>query len=78
MLKNYSISFTKEATMRTTLDLPKNLMDNAMKITKEKTKTGLIIKALQNIIQKNKIQKLKKYQGKVNLPINLDKLRERK
>ena len=64
--------------MRTTLDLPKKLIEEAMGITHEKTKTRLIIKALENIIRRSKIQNLKKYQGKIDLNLNLNILRERK
>lgn len=64
--------------MRTTLDIPENLLLEAMKITHARTKTEVIKFALENIIQKNKIQNLKKYRGKVVLDINLDVLRKRK
>ena len=64
--------------MRTTLDIPGNLLLEAMKITRARTKTEVIKFALENIIQKNKIQKLKKYRGKVVFDINLDVLRKRK
>lgn len=63
--------------MRTTLDIPEHLLLEAMKITHSRTKTETIKCALENIIQKNKIQKLKKYRGKVDLDINLDVLRKR-
>ena len=63
--------------MRTTLDLPEELINEAMKITKANTKTDLIKLALYNIIQKNKIKSLKNYKGKVNLDIDLNILRAR-
>lgn len=63
--------------MRTTLDLPEKLLEEAKRITKEKTKTGVIILALKNIIQQNKIAEIKKFKGKIPLNINLDQLRER-
>jgi len=49
-----------------------------MKITKAPTKTELIITALKNIIQKNKIKSLKSYKGKIDLDINLDTLGDRR
>jgi len=64
--------------MRTTLDIPENLLLEAMRVTHARTKTEVIKCALENIIQKNKIHKLKKYRGKVVLDINLDVLRKRK
>ncbi len=64
--------------MRTTLDLPQNLLDEAMKITQTDTKTGVIILALNELVRKSKIYDLKKYKGKIDLDINLDKIRGRK
>jgi hypothetical protein len=63
--------------MRTTLDLPEELINEAMKVTKSATKTDLIKLALYNIIQKNRIQSIKKYKGKIDLGIDLDKVRAR-
>ncbi len=63
--------------MRTTLDLPENLLDEAMKITHTHTKTAVIIKALEELVRKSKISDLKKYRGKIDLDINLDELRDR-
>jgi hypothetical protein len=63
--------------MRTTLDIPENLLSEAMKVTKARTKTEVIKFALENIIQKNKLQKLKSYRGELEIEINLDVLRKR-
>lgn len=63
--------------MRTTLDLPDQLIGEAMKLTREKTKTGVIKIALMNLIEKEKIKGLKKYYGKVDLDIDLAALRKR-
>ncbi|MGH7901965.1 MAG: type II toxin-antitoxin system VapB family antitoxin [Thermodesulfobacteriota bacterium] len=63
--------------MRTTLDIPENLIREALKITKSKTKTDLIKKALENIIQRNRIRRIKDFKGKVDLNIDLDVLRKR-
>jgi hypothetical protein len=63
--------------MRTTLDLPENLINEAMALTKIKTKTDLIKTALLNLIQREKIKHIKKYFGKIDLDINLDLVRER-
>lgn len=63
--------------MRTTLDIPENLLLEAMKVTKARTKTEVIKFALENIIQKNKLKKLKNYRGKIELDINMDLLRKR-
>lgn len=63
--------------MRTTLDLPDNIVYEAMQLTKMKTKTALIKTALLNLIEKEKIKDIKKYYGKVNLDVNLNALRKR-
>jgi len=63
--------------MRTTLDLPEALIDEAMALTHIQTKTDLIKTALQNLIQKEKIKDLKRYFGKVDLDIDLNLLRNR-
>jgi len=52
--------------MRTTLDLPEDLVAEAMEVTKCKSKTELIKIALENIIVKEKVKKLKNYYGKVS------------
>ena len=63
--------------MRNTLDLPEDLIAEAMKLTKIATKTDLIKTALANLITKERIKDLKRYYGKVDLDINLDVLRKR-
>ena len=63
--------------MRTTLDLPENLLNEAMKVTHTNTKTGVIVLALEELIRKSKISELKKYKGKIDLDIDLDELRDR-
>ena len=63
--------------MRTTLDLPIDLLDEAMKATHIKTKTKVIIIALEELIRKSKIAELKKYKGKIDLDIDLNTIRGR-
>lgn len=63
--------------MRTTIDIPEDLIKEAMKVTKSPTKTEVIKKALYNIIQKNKIKPLKNYKGKIDLNIDLNIVRNR-
>lgn len=64
--------------MRTTLDLPKDLIDEAMKATKINTKTQVIITALEDLIRKSKISGLKKFKGKVDLDIDMKATRGRR
>lgn len=63
--------------MRTTLDLPEALIEEAMALTHISTKTDLIKTALQNLIQREKTKGIKGYFGKVDLDIDLDSMRER-
>jgi hypothetical protein len=63
--------------MRTTLDLPENLLIDAMKATHIETKTKVIITALEELIRKNRIAGLKKFKGKLDLDIDMNKLRGR-
>ena len=64
--------------MRTTLDLPEDLVTEAMKATHIRTKTKVIITALEELIRKSKIAELKQFKGTVeDLDIDLDTLRGR-
>jgi Arc/MetJ family transcription regulator len=64
--------------MRTTLDLPEDLLNEAMRVTNIKTKTKVIITALEDLINKKKIAELKQFKGRVkDLEIDLGVLRGR-
>ena len=63
--------------MRTTLDLPEELLSEAMQVTHLGTKTGVIVLALKELIKKSKLSDLKKYRGKIELDIDLDVIRDR-
>ncbi len=63
--------------MRTTLDLPEVLVLNAMKVSHQKTKTAVIITALQDLVRKSRLQELRQFKGQVNLDMNLNVLRKR-
>lgn len=63
--------------MRTTLDLPEDLIAEAMKAAQMKTKTQVIITALEELIRKSKISGLKEFKGKVDLEMDMHVLRGR-
>ena len=63
--------------MRTTLDLPETLIQEAMALTNSQTKTELIKTALVSLIQKEKIKDIKKFYGKLDLEIDLNIQRNR-
>ncbi|MBN2652302.1 MAG: type II toxin-antitoxin system VapB family antitoxin [Spirochaetales bacterium] len=63
--------------MRTTIEIPDNLIKEAMKLTKIETKTELVKVALENLIQKEKVKDLSKYFGKIELDIDTRDIRDR-
>ncbi|WP_425511144.1 type II toxin-antitoxin system VapB family antitoxin [sulfur-oxidizing endosymbiont of Gigantopelta aegis] len=63
--------------MRTTLDLPEELLIEAMSVSHIKTKTKVITLALQELIRKSEVSELKKFKGKIDLNIDLDTIRDR-
>ena len=63
--------------MRTTLNLPDRLVQDAMKASHQKTKTAVIIAALQDFVRKTRLQELRSFRGRVDLDVDLDALRKR-
>lgn len=63
--------------MRTTLDLPDVLVQDAMKASHQKTKTAVIITALQDLVRKSRLQELRRFKGRVKLDLDLDVVRKR-
>ena len=64
--------------MKTTLDIPDNLLHEAMKATQIKTKTKVIITALEQLIRQAQLSEIKKFKGKINVDIDLETIRGRK
>lgn len=64
--------------MRTTLDLPEPLIAEAMKVSHQRTKTAVIVAALEELVRKNRIHGIRQFKGKVSdLDIDLQTLRKR-
>ncbi len=63
--------------MRTTLDLPEVLIQDAMKVSHQKTKTAVIVTALQELVRKSRLQELRDFKGRVNLDLDLNVVRKR-
>ncbi|MBI9085825.1 MAG: type II toxin-antitoxin system VapB family antitoxin [Desulfobacterales bacterium] len=63
--------------MRTTLDLPEELLNEAMKAARIHTKTGVIIAALEDLLRKSKLTRLKEFKGKIDMDMDMDVLRGR-
>ncbi|CBE69822.1 MAG: DUF2191 domain-containing protein [Candidatus Methylomirabilis oxygeniifera] len=62
--------------MRTTMDLPKDLLEEAKKICGTKTMTGTVILSLQKLIQSKKIERLRSLRGRLDLDVDLKRLRK--
>jgi hypothetical protein len=62
--------------MRTTMDLPKDLLEEAKKMCGTKTMTGTVILSLQKLIQSKKIERLRSLRGKLDLDVDLTRLRK--
>jgi hypothetical protein len=63
--------------VRTTLDLPEALVSEAMELTKISQKTKLVTTTLENLIRREKIKEIKNYAGRINLDIDIAKMRKR-
>ena len=57
--------------MRTTLDLPDALVQEAMQVTRIKTKKQFVTRALEELIKRERLSELKQYQRKIGLNIDL-------
>jgi len=63
--------------MRTTLDLPEDLVNEAKELLGYKSKTDTIVFALKELIRRHKIEQLIGMFGKVKLDIDIPASRER-
>jgi len=63
--------------MRTTLDIPEELIAEAMELTGAKTKSQLIREALEEQILRVKRKRLITLKGTIDLDVDLDTLRGR-
>ena len=64
--------------MRTTLDLPDHLVEDARRMLGFKSKTDTIIFALSELVRRGRIEQLKAIMGSVRLDIDLAKSRRRR
>lgn len=63
--------------MRTTLDLPVDLVEEARSVLGFKSKTDTIVLALRELVRRRRIDDLKALLGRVDLDIDLSKSRRR-
>jgi hypothetical protein len=61
--------------MKTTLNIPEDLIRKAMSLAKHRTKTETIIVALQEYVRQKKIEKILEQQGKLQFDDSWEKSR---
>lgn len=63
--------------MRTTLDIPESLIEEARRLLGFKSKTDTVILSLRELIRRRRIEELKELMGSVDLELDLDSSRRR-
>jgi Arc/MetJ family transcription regulator len=63
--------------MRTTLDIPEPLIEEARRLLGFKSKTDTVVLSLQELIRRRRIEELKELMGTVDLELDLDASRRR-
>jgi Arc/MetJ family transcription regulator len=63
--------------MRTTLDLPAGLVEEARSVLGFKSKTDTIVLALRDIVRRRRIDELKDLLGRVELDVDVARSRRR-
>jgi Arc/MetJ family transcription regulator len=63
--------------MRTTLDLPDGLMNEAQKLLGFKSKTDTVVLSLTELVRRRRIEELKGLAGRVDLDLDLTRSRRR-
>jgi Arc/MetJ family transcription regulator len=63
--------------MRTTLDLPDGLLDEARRLLGYRSKTDTVTAALRELVRRARVEELKSLLGAVELDIDVDQSRRR-
>jgi Arc/MetJ family transcription regulator len=63
--------------MRTTLDLPDDLLDSARRALGFKSKTDTIVVALRELVRRHRLEELKSLLGRVELDVDVERSRRR-
>jgi Arc/MetJ family transcription regulator len=63
--------------MRTTLDLPEPLIEEARRLLGFKSKTDTVVVSLQDLVRRKRVEELKAMLGTVKLELDLDHSRRR-
>jgi Arc/MetJ family transcription regulator len=64
--------------MRTTLDIPEDLIEEARQVLGFKSKTDAVVVALQELVRRRRIEELKSLLGAVHLEIDVPRSRRRR
>ena len=63
--------------MRTTLDIPEDLLEEARRQLRFKSKTDTVVTALRELVRRQRIEELKQWMGAVELDIDIPQSRRR-
>lgn len=63
--------------MRTTLDLPEDLLNEVQRLLQYKSKTDAVIFSLRELIRRKRIEELKGMAGSIRLDLDLNRSRRR-
>jgi hypothetical protein len=63
--------------MRTTIDLPRDLVEEAKRLSGAPTKTATIVLALKDLIDRKKVENLRKLRGNIKVEHDITILRHR-
>ncbi len=63
--------------MRTTLDIPEELIEEARRVFRFKSKTDTVIASLREVIRRKRIDDLRDLFGKIDLEIDIPSSRRR-
>lgn len=64
--------------MRTTLDLPSELLDEAQRLLGLKSKTDTVVLSLRELVRRKRIDELRKLLGTVTLDVDVPRSRRRR
>lgn len=63
--------------MRTTLDLPASLLDEAQRLLGFKSKTDTVVLSLTELVRRRRVDELKALAGQIHLELDLESSRRR-
>ena len=63
--------------MRTTVDIPEELMDKALRVSRARTKTMVIVMGLQELLHRHQLEQLRALRGRIELTTNVRASRRR-